>query len=87
MCIGEPGLNYKLSEKSNILFNYNMSLSSDRSDTKSLTLSNTIDFENNGLSKSKANNHELSLQFKTKLDTLGRTLDVTAYTNILTEIL
>lgn len=76
------GLNYKLSEKSNVLFNYNMSLSSDRSDTKSSTLSNTIDFENNGLSKTKANNHELSLQFKTKLDTLGRTLDVTAYTNI-----
>lgn len=76
------GLNYKLSDKSNILFNYNMSLSNDRNDTKSSTLSETIDFENKGISKSKANNHELSLQYKTKLDTLGRTFDITAYTNV-----
>lgn len=76
------GLNYKLSEKSNILFNYNMSLSSDRNDNKSAALGNSINFENKGISKSKANNHELSLQYKTKLDTLGRTLDITAYTNV-----
>jgi len=76
------GLNYKLSEKSNLLFNYNMSLSNDRNDVKTATLSNTIDFQNSGLSKSKAGNHELSLQYKTKLDTLGRTLDITAYTNL-----
>ena len=76
------GLNYKLSDKSNLLFNYNMSLSSDRNDNESSTLNNTINFENSGISKSKANNHELSLQYKTKLDTLGRTLDITAYTNV-----
>lgn len=76
------GLNYKLSEKSNLLFNYNMSLSNDRNDTNGSTTSNTIDFENKGISKSKADNHEFSFQYKTKLDTLGRTLDVTAYTNL-----
>lgn len=76
------GLNYKISEKSNLLFNYNMSLSNDRNDTKSSTLSNAIDFQNNGISKTTSDNHELSLQFKTKLDTLGRTLDITAYTNV-----
>ena len=76
------GLNYKLSDKSNLLFNYNMGLSNDRSDVKSATLSSDIDFENNGISKNKANNHELSLQYKTKLDTLGKTLDITAYTNL-----
>ena len=76
------GLNYKLSDKSNVLFNYNMSLSSDRNDNESAALNNTINFENSGISKSKANNHELSLQYKTKLDTLGRTLDITAYTNV-----
>ena len=65
-----------------MLFNYNMSLSSDRNDNESAALNNTINFENSGISKSKANNHELSLQYKTKLDTLGRTLDVTAYTNV-----
>ncbi|HEU4497646.1 MAG TPA: outer membrane beta-barrel family protein, partial [Flavobacterium sp.] len=45
------------------------------------TLSNTINFQNNGISKTKGSNQELSLLFKTKLDTLGRTLDVTAYSN------
>ena len=54
------GLNYKLSEKSNILFNYNMSLSSDRNDNKSTALGNAINFENKGISKSKSNNHELN---------------------------
>lgn len=76
------GINYKLSDKSNLLFNYNMSLANDRNDNKSSALSNSIDFTNNGISKTKSNNQELSLQFKTKLDTLGRTLDVIAYTNI-----
>lgn len=76
------GINYKLSNQSNLLFNYNMSLANDRNDNKSSALSNTIDFTNNGISKTKANNQELSLQFKTKLDTLGRTLDITAYTNL-----
>jgi len=33
------------------------------------------------LATNKNNNHELSLQFKTKLDTIGRTLDVTAFSN------
>jgi len=76
------GLNYKLSDKSNILFNYNMSLANDRMVNENSTSSNTIDFKNNGVTKTKVSNHELSLQFKTKLDTLGRTLDVTAYTNV-----
>lgn len=76
------GLNYKLSDKSNILFNYNMSLSSDSNDNTGTALGNTIDFSNHGIAKTKANNQELSLQFKTKLDTLGRTLDVIAYTNM-----
>ena len=76
------GLNYKISEKSNVLFNYNMSLHNDRTDSKSSTVSNTIDFSNKGIATTDGGNHELSLQYKTKLDTLGRTLDVTAYTNI-----
>ncbi|TPD65563.1 TonB-dependent receptor domain-containing protein [Flavobacterium microcysteis] len=76
------GLNYKLSDKSNILFNYNMSLSNDSNDNTSTAFGNTIDFSNHGIAKTKANNQELSLQFKTKLDTLGRTLDVIAYTNM-----
>jgi len=41
-----------------------------------------IDYFNQGTTKNKNNNHEISLQYKTKLDTLGRTLDITAFSNL-----
>ncbi len=75
------GTNYKLSEKSNLLFNYNMNLSNDRIVSEATTTGTGIDYVNNSLATNKNNNHELSLQFKTKLDTIGRTLDVTAFSN------
>lgn len=75
------GTNYKLSEKSNLLFNYNLNLANDHSDSESTTLGTGIDFINNSRAKNKNNNHEFSLQFKTKLDTLGRTLDIVAFNN------
>lgn len=76
------GTNYKLSEKSNLLFNYNTTFANDRGDFKGITSGSEIsDYFNNGISKTKASNHEVSLQFKTKLDTIGRTLDIIAFTN------
>ena len=75
------GTNYKLSEKSNLLFNYNMNAANDRFTNESSTTGTGIDYTNASVSKNKNNNHELSLQFKTKLDTLGRTLDITGFTN------
>ncbi|MBF6640652.1 TonB-dependent receptor [Flavobacterium sp. J49] len=75
------GTNYKLNEKSNLLFNYNLNLGNDRITNESSTIGTGIDFSNNGLSKMKNSVNELSLQYKTKLDTIGRTLDVTAYSN------
>ncbi|WP_264519718.1 TonB-dependent receptor domain-containing protein [Flavobacterium sp. N1994] len=75
------GTNYKLSEKSNLLFNYNVNVANDRFVNTSSTTGTGIDYTNNSLSKNKNNNHEISLQFKTKLDTIGRTLDVTAFSN------
>ncbi len=75
------GLNYKLTEKSNLLFNYNLSTANDHMENEASTIGNGIDFENNGMTKAKNAIHELSLQYKTKLDTLGRTLDITAYSN------
>jgi hypothetical protein len=75
------GTNYKLSEKSNLLFNYNMNLANDRIVSEATTTATGIDYYNNGLATNKNNNHELSLQYKTKLDTIGRTLDVTAFSN------
>jgi iron complex outermembrane receptor protein len=75
------GTNYKLSEKSNLLFNYNLNLGNDRIVSEASTIGTGIDFSNNGLSKMKNSVNELSLQYKTKLDTIGRTLDITAYSN------
>ncbi len=75
------GTNYKLSEKSNLLFNYNMNAANDRFTNESSTTGTGIDFTNTSMAKNKNSNHELSLQFKTKLDTLGRTLDITGFSN------
>lgn len=77
------GTNYRLSSKSNLLFNYNTNFSNDRDvfDAKT-TGSDISDYLNTGTTKTKGNNHEISLQYKTKLDTLGRTLDIVAFTNV-----
>lgn len=75
------GTNYKLSKKSNLLFNYNLNLANDRFVNESSTIGTGIDYTNNSLAKNKNNNHEISLQYKTKLDTIGRTLDIVAFSN------
>jgi iron complex outermembrane recepter protein len=76
------GTNFKLSKNSNLLFNYNGNFANNRSIYSSKISGDIPDFASNGVSKNKENNHELSLQFKTKLDTLGRTLDIISFTNI-----
>jgi hypothetical protein len=58
-----------------------MNAANDRFTNESSTTGTGIDFTNASLSKNKNNNHELSLQYKTKLDTLGRTLDITGFSN------
>ncbi|SCY72515.1 TonB-dependent receptor domain-containing protein [Flavobacterium caeni] len=73
------GTNYKLSDRSNLLLNYNNNFGNDRAFTRSTAVSEDINFFNHTRGKNKSHLHELSLQYKTKLDTLGRTLDVTAY--------
>lgn len=59
-----------------------MNFGNDRSTFDAKTLGESINYFNQGITKNKNNNHELSLQFKTKLDTLGRTFDVVAYSNL-----
>ncbi|WP_310557260.1 outer membrane beta-barrel family protein [Flavobacterium sp.] len=76
------GTNFKISTKSNVLFNYNLTSSNDRSDFSSAVTGDIPDFNNSGVSKTKSKNNEISLQYKTKLDTLGRTFDMVAFTNI-----
>lgn len=75
------GTNYKLSEKSNVLFNYNGNFANDRNVFNSAASGENIDYKDDGFSKNKNSNHEISLQYKTKLDTLGRTLDITTFLN------
>ncbi|MEC4003164.1 TonB-dependent receptor [Flavobacterium sp. SUN052] len=75
------GTNYKLTKKSNLLFNYNGNYANDRSVFNATTLGDNIDYLNKGITKAKNNNHELSLQYKVKLDTIGSTFDVTAFGN------
>ena len=66
--------------------NYNLNLGNDRDTFEASTIgtgteASGIYYFNNGITKTKNDNHEISLQYKTKLDTLGRTLDVTAFSN------
>lgn len=75
------GTNYKLNEKSNLLFNYNGNYSNDRSVFDATTQGDNIDYLNQGVTKTKNNNHEMSLQYKTKLDTIGSTFDITGFGN------
>lgn len=76
------GTNYKLNENSNLLFNYNGTFSNNRSvfDASSTSL-DIDDYFSDGFTKTKGNNQEISLQYKTKLDTLGRLLSVTGFVN------
>ena len=76
------GTNYRLTSKSNLLFNYNVTFSNDRNVFDGKTTGSDIsDYLNSGTTKTKSSNNEISLQFKTKLDTIGRTLDIIAFTN------
>jgi hypothetical protein len=75
------GTNYKLTSKSNLLFNYNGTLSNDRSVYDSKVSGISTDFYDSGITHNKNSNHEVSLQFKTKLDTLGRTFDIIGFAN------
>jgi iron complex outermembrane recepter protein len=76
------GTNYKLTKKSNLLFNYNLNVANDRSVFEASTFGDNINYFNDGITKTKNNNHEISLLYKTKLDTIGSTLDITCFTNL-----
>jgi iron complex outermembrane recepter protein len=72
-----------LSKKSNLLFNYNGNFANDRDVFDAKTSGSEIaDYLNSGITKTKNDNHEISLQYKTKLDTIGRTLDIVAFSNV-----
>ncbi len=76
------GTNFKLSKMSNLLFNYNGNFANNRSAYNSKITGDVAEYLSEGTSKTKSNNHEISLQYKTKLDTLGTTLDIVSFTNL-----
>ena len=76
------GTNFKLSKMSNLLFNYNGNFANNRSEYNSKITGDVADYFSAGTSKTKSNNHEISLQYKTKLDTLGTTLDIISFSNL-----
>ncbi|MEI6821589.1 MAG: outer membrane beta-barrel family protein [Bacteroidota bacterium] len=75
------GTNYKLSNKSSLLFNYNNTFANDRLEFNATTLGDGVNYSENGTTKNQHSNHELSFQYKYKIDSLGRTLDITAFVN------
>ncbi len=76
------GTNFKLSKKSNLLFNYNGNYENNRSEYNSKITGDISDYYSAGTAKTKGNNHEVSLQYKLKLDTIGTNLDVVAFSNL-----
>ncbi len=76
------GTNYKINKVSNLLLNYNGTKSNDRVSSTNSAYGEGNDYLDYGQTTTKSSNHEMSLQYKTKLDTLGRTLDVTAFSNL-----
>jgi hypothetical protein len=81
-----PSFGLKLSEKSRILFNYNMNLAHDNQfsdgEVGSQNYAPEVSLLSSSKLRNKNNNHEFILKSQNQLDTLGRTLDVTAYYNI-----
>jgi iron complex outermembrane recepter protein len=75
------GTNFKLSKKSNLLFNYNLNAANDRSVYSSKISGDVADYENDGVNKNKNFNNDVSLQLKTKLDTIGSTINIVTYLN------
>ena len=75
------GTNYRLSSRSNVLFNYNNTFANDQLVYQATTKGDGINFTDNGSTKNKHSNHEISLQYNTKLDSLGRTLSIIAFVN------
>lgn len=75
------GVNYKIDERQNLLLNYNFHSSNDHIASIASTTGPGIDYQNDAMTKARSHSHEAVLQYKLKLDTIGRTLDVTAFTN------
>jgi len=78
-----PMANFRLSENSNLILNYNLNIAGNRTTTPSTVytqfLTPAINYTNDYTNQNNNHNHELVAKYKTKLDSIGKTLQITAY--------
>lgn len=78
-----PMLNYRLTENSYIVFNYNLNAADNRhntnSENKTQNLTPAFNYKTNFFNPEVNRNNEFVLKYKTMLDTLGRFVQVTGY--------
>jgi len=78
-----PMLNFRLNENSNLIINYNLNIAGNRTTTPSTVFTNNltpeVNYTNYYTNQNNNDNHELVAKYKTRLDTLGKTLQITGY--------
>jgi len=78
-----PMVNFRLNDKSNLILNYNLNMAANGTNTPGIVstqnLTPAINYTNYYSNQNNNNNHELVAKYKTKLDTLGKSLQITAY--------
>lgn len=78
-----PMVNFRINENSNIILNYNLNVAGNGNTTPSDVHTEgyipAIIYRNTYTNQNNNNNHEVVAKYKTRLDTLGKTLQVTAY--------
>jgi iron complex outermembrane receptor protein len=81
-----PMVNFRINENSNLIVNYNLNIAGNRLITPATvhtdSLTPAINYTNLYSNQNNNSNHELVVKYKTKLDTLGKTLQVTGYYSI-----
>ena len=81
-----PMVNFRINETSNLIVNYNLNIAGNRLITPATvrtdSLTPAINYTNLYSNQNNNDNHELVMKYKTRLDTLGKTLQVTGYYSI-----
>ena len=85
-----PMINFKVTEDSNIIFNYNLNVANNSNNSASNSFTENYNpnftYTNNSNNSNNNNNNEFILKYKTKLDSLGKALQITSYYSIYNKI-
>ena len=78
-----PMVNFKINKNSNLILNYNLNTASNGTNTQSIVttqpVSTGINYVNHYNNQNSNSNNELVAKYKAKLDTLGKTVQITGY--------